>query len=105
VWRTLEVLDRVIDGSNPQEPVCRYYPGDDLFMPYGRRRGLPIGKLTSQFFAELGEQRRPERRGDEGGDVGHVKPGKRPVTLAIAHGLSSFGGAHRAPQCGRKPAA
>ncbi len=51
--RTLGLLDAVVDGSNPQEPVCRYYPGDDLFTPFERRRGLPIGNLTSQFFANL----------------------------------------------------
>ena len=37
----------------PQEPVNLYYPGDDLFTPFQRRRGLPIGNLTSQFFANL----------------------------------------------------
>ena len=51
--RTLAVLDRVIDGSNPQEPVHLYYPGDDLFTPFERRRGLPIGNLTSQLFANV----------------------------------------------------
>ena len=51
--RTLAVLDRIIDGSNPQEPVHHYYPGDDLFTPYERRRGLPIGNLTSQLFANV----------------------------------------------------
>ena len=51
--RTLAVLDRIIDGSNPQEPVHRYYPGDDLFTPYERRRGLPIGNLTSQLFSNV----------------------------------------------------
>jgi len=30
-----------------------HFPGDDLFEPYRRRRGLPIGNLTSQFFANL----------------------------------------------------
>ncbi len=30
-----------------------HFPGDDLFEPYQRRRGLPIGNLTSQFFANL----------------------------------------------------
>lgn len=50
---TLELLDRVIDGSNPQEPVNLYFPGDDLFSPFSRRRGLPIGNLTSQFFANV----------------------------------------------------
>lgn len=51
--RTLALADRIIDGSNPQEPVNLHYPGDDLFTPYGRRRGLPIGNLTSQFFANV----------------------------------------------------
>ena len=51
--RTLWLADRIVDGSNPQEPVNLYYPGDDLFTPFERRRGLPIGNLTSQFFANL----------------------------------------------------
>ena len=50
---TLGLLDAIIDGSNSQEPVERYFPGDDLFGPFIRRRGLPIGNLTSQFFANL----------------------------------------------------
>ena len=29
------------------------YPGDDLLTPLERRRGLPIGNLTSQFFANV----------------------------------------------------
>jgi retron-type reverse transcriptase len=51
--RTLALVDRIIDGSNLQEPVNLYFDGDDLFAPYQRRRGLPIGNLTSQFFANL----------------------------------------------------
>ena len=51
--RTLALADRIVDGSNPQEPVDLYFPGDDLFTPFERRRGLPIGNLTSQFFANL----------------------------------------------------
>ena len=51
--RTLALMDLIIDGSNAQEPVNLYFPGDDLFEPHGRRRGLPIGNLTSQFFANL----------------------------------------------------
>ena len=50
---TLGLLDVIVDGSNRQEPVDAYYPGDDLFEPYRRRRGLPIGNLTSQFFANV----------------------------------------------------
>ena len=51
--RTLDLADRIIDGSNPQEPVNLLFPGDDLLTPLERRRGLPIGNLTSQFFANL----------------------------------------------------
>ena len=50
---TLELADRIVDASNPQEPVRLYFPGDGLFEPFERRRGLPIGNLTSQFFANL----------------------------------------------------
>ena len=51
--RTLALADRIIDGSNKQEPVDLHFPGDDLLAPLQRRRGLPIGNLTSQFFSNL----------------------------------------------------
>ena len=51
--KTLWLLDTIIDGSNAQEAVELYFPGDDLFAPMSRRRGLPIGNLTSQFFANV----------------------------------------------------
>ena len=50
---TLALADQIIDGSNPQEPVLLHFLGDDLFTPLERRRGLPIGNLTSQFFANV----------------------------------------------------
>lgn len=50
---TLWLIDKIIDGSNEQEAANYYFAGDDLFSPYERRRGLPIGNLTSQFFANL----------------------------------------------------
>jgi retron-type reverse transcriptase len=43
----------ILDHSNPQEPVPAWFPGDDLFTPGERRRGLPIGNQTSQFFANV----------------------------------------------------
>jgi len=49
--RVLQLMDRIVDGSNEQERVSEYFPGDDLFAPLTRRRGLPIGNLTSQWFA------------------------------------------------------
>jgi retron-type reverse transcriptase len=50
---TLALLDLIVNGSNAQEPVNLYFDGDNLFAPFQRRRGLPIGNLTSQFFANL----------------------------------------------------
>lgn len=47
------LCDTIIDASNPQEPVREYFPGDDLLTPTERRRGLPIGNLTSQFWANV----------------------------------------------------
>ena len=43
----------LIDHSNPQEEVQEWFAGDDLFAPGGRRRGLPLGNQTSQFFANV----------------------------------------------------
>ena len=50
---TLWLADRIIDGSNPQQRMMDYFPGDDLFTPLNRRKGLPIGNQTSQFFSNL----------------------------------------------------
>jgi retron-type reverse transcriptase len=49
----LWLIDSIIDRSNKQEYEYDYFPGDDLFAPLERRKGLPIGNLTSQFFANL----------------------------------------------------
>lgn len=50
---TLWLIETIIDGSNQQEEVIEYFPGDNLWDPQLRRRGLPIGNLTSQFFANI----------------------------------------------------
>ncbi len=50
---TLWLIETILDASNAQEPVEDFFPGDDLFTPSARRRGLPIGNLTSQFFANV----------------------------------------------------
>jgi len=50
---TLWLLDAIVDGSNPQEPVCAVFPGDDLADAATRRVGLPIGNLTSQWFGGI----------------------------------------------------
>lgn len=51
--RTLALIGKIIDNSNSQESVPDYFPGDDLFTLSKRRKGLPMGNLTSQFFANL----------------------------------------------------
>jgi len=50
---TLWLIDLIIDKSNPQEKVLDYYPGDNLFTPAERPKGLPIGNQTSQFFSNV----------------------------------------------------
>ena len=43
----------IVMHSNPQEDVPGFFPGDDLFTTLERRRGIPIGNQTSQFFANV----------------------------------------------------
>lgn len=50
---TLWLIDLIIDCSNRQIHVNHYFPGDDLLTPVQRRKGLPIGNLTSQLFGNL----------------------------------------------------
>lgn len=45
------LINTVIDNSNPQDSPLDYFPGDNLLTPLERKKGLPIGNLTSQFFA------------------------------------------------------
>ncbi len=49
---TLWLIEHII-RSRTDSGAVRYFPGDDLFTPYQRVRGLAIGNLTSQFFANL----------------------------------------------------
>lgn len=51
--KTLWLVDLIIDNSNRQEDFFQYYPKDDLFTPFERKKGLPIGNLTSQYFANI----------------------------------------------------
>ncbi|WP_019499175.1 RNA-directed DNA polymerase [Pseudanabaena sp. PCC 6802] len=50
---TLWLIEAIIDASNPQETVLDYFPGDDLLAPSLHPKGLPIGNLTSQLFANF----------------------------------------------------
>ena len=49
----LWLLDIIIDASCEQEPAAWHFPDDDLLVPLSRRRGLPIGNLTSQVLANV----------------------------------------------------
>ncbi len=51
--RVLGLLKQIIAGSPEYSADPIYFPGDDLLTPLERRRGIPIGNLTSQFFANL----------------------------------------------------
>jgi retron-type reverse transcriptase len=42
-----------IIGSRKDKGFVEYFKGDDLFTPCRRLRGIPIGNLTSQFFANV----------------------------------------------------
>lgn len=53
--RTLALVDRILDGGRgvlDEVYEMVYFPGDDLFA-VNRPRGLPIGNLTSQFWANV----------------------------------------------------
>lgn len=49
----LWLADLLIDHSNTQEEVYHLFPGDNLFTPSERRRGIPLGNQTSQFLANV----------------------------------------------------
>ncbi|HPS58021.1 MAG TPA: reverse transcriptase domain-containing protein [Spirochaetota bacterium] len=51
--KTLTLIDLIIDNSNEQDCPFFYFEGDDLFDPVKRKKGLPIGNLTSQYFANI----------------------------------------------------
>lgn len=51
--KILWLCNVIVDGSNEQESAERWYPGDELFTPFERRHGLPLGNLTSQFCANV----------------------------------------------------
>lgn len=47
------LINTIIDHSNPQEEHFQWFEGDNLFTPIDRRKGLPIGNLTSQFWGNV----------------------------------------------------
>lgn len=50
---TLRLCEKIIDSSHDEEIPPSVFPGDDLFSPHSRKRGLPIGNLTSQLWANF----------------------------------------------------
>jgi retron-type reverse transcriptase len=54
--KTLDLIDIIIESgrslNEPKDEVL-YFSGDELFTPIDRAKGIPIGNLTSQFFANV----------------------------------------------------
>ena len=51
---TLRLVKLIVASSPPRpETLLHYFPGDTLFTPHERPRGLPLGNQTSQFFANV----------------------------------------------------
>lgn len=51
--RTLALCAQILASWCSEEAPRRWFPGDLLWTPLERRRGLPIGNLTSQFLANV----------------------------------------------------
>lgn len=51
--RTMDLIEKIVRSSPPSSAPPTYFPGDDLFTPIERAKGLPIGNLTSQLFANV----------------------------------------------------
>jgi len=47
---TMLMLVGLIENSNMQDDAYFYFDDDTLLTPYERRKGIPLGNLTSQFF-------------------------------------------------------
>jgi retron-type reverse transcriptase len=49
---TLRLIETIV-GTRADKTHITYFSGDDIFTPYNREKGIPIGNLTSQFFANI----------------------------------------------------
>lgn len=49
----LWLVDVVLRSYEQPDPVPVWFPGDSLFTPTERSRGIPIGNQTSQFFSNV----------------------------------------------------
>ncbi len=50
--QTLWLIRGIIASRNDTSHI-RYFKTDDIFTPFNRKKGIPIGNLTSQFFANI----------------------------------------------------
>ena len=50
---TLNLMNKILDNSNEQEKVDSVFGEGTLFFKTQRRKGIPMGNLTSQFFGNL----------------------------------------------------
>ncbi len=66
---TLDLAARIIDGFEGREQAV-YFEGDDLFTPFQRPRGLPLGKMQRAFIA--GAASREEIRASIRSWIGHA---------------------------------
>jgi hypothetical protein len=51
--RAPEVSAPLLAPRAREQTELRWFPGDDLFTPIQRRRGMPLGNQTSQFLANV----------------------------------------------------
>jgi hypothetical protein len=50
---TMWLVRRILGAGGGRISAPLYFPGDNLFEPHDRRRGLPLGNQTSQFFGNV----------------------------------------------------
>jgi len=53
--KLISLIAKIIENRppDPDSDIPKWFSGDDLFTPLTRPRGIPIGNLTSQFFANI----------------------------------------------------
>jgi RNA-directed DNA polymerase len=51
--KLLRIIDKIICEAPEQNSPATLFPGDNFYTLIYRERGIPIGNLTSQFFANL----------------------------------------------------
>jgi hypothetical protein len=49
----MKLVKRLIANSNRQDDAYFYFNNDTLFTPFERKKGIPLGNLTSQFFGNM----------------------------------------------------